>query len=124
MGEIYCKCGLGCLRADYDRAIAAGADLAAQLGKGWKPRVWDSLGWRWSAKSGAQSVSPIFSYRYPLGLDKDAVEKYLAILVFNGKQFITQADQPNDAVGFAVQEARSYFLRAEQELAEFLETTL
>jgi len=44
-------CGRGCTEAEYQRAVRAGAALAARLGKGWKPVVWENLGWHHQAVS-------------------------------------------------------------------------
>jgi hypothetical protein len=46
-GNIYCSsaCGGGCNRKDYDKAVKAGKKWANKLGRGWKYRVWENLGW-------------------------------------------------------------------------------
>lgn len=52
-GRIYCApaCGHGCTYAAYQRAVKAAQRLADRLGKGWKPHVWENLGWHYSAIS-------------------------------------------------------------------------
>ena len=46
-GEIYCSpaCGGGCTKVAHDAAKKQASELAKQLGKGWKPHVWENLGW-------------------------------------------------------------------------------
>ncbi len=46
-GRVYCStaCGSGCTRAAYDSAVKAARKLARRLGKGWKTRVWENMGW-------------------------------------------------------------------------------
>jgi hypothetical protein len=46
-GETYCSpaCGRGCTKTEYDAATKSAADLVARLGPGWKPRVFENLGW-------------------------------------------------------------------------------
>lgn len=53
-------CGGGCLRAAFDLAHSRARALASRLGKGWTPRVWENLGWHFSAinASGKLKVHP------------------------------------------------------------------
>jgi len=44
-------CGRGCTEQEYQQAVSAGAKLAARLGKGWKPVIWENLGWHYQAVS-------------------------------------------------------------------------
>ena len=44
-------CGSGCTEEAYQKARRGGAALAKQLGKGWKPRVWENMGWHFAAVS-------------------------------------------------------------------------
>lgn len=66
-GAIYCApaCGAGCLRSEYNRAVKASAELAAQLGPGWKARVSENLCWHYDAISpcGRLKVSPCTTSR-------------------------------------------------------------
>lgn len=50
-GKTFCSpgCGGGCLRAALDLAHSRARALAGRLGKGWTPRVWENLGWHFSA---------------------------------------------------------------------------
>ena len=45
-------CGRGCTEAEYRKARASGDRLAARLGPAWRSRVWENLGWHFSAVSG------------------------------------------------------------------------
>lgn len=50
-GSIYCapRCGGGCTWEAHLAAKRAGAILARVLGKGWKARIWENLGWHYEA---------------------------------------------------------------------------
>lgn len=80
-GKIYCspRCGAGCTHADYIAAKDAAARLIIRLGKGWKARVWENLGWHWMVSNGAVEVVPHTGYRR-------RVEEYAAW--FQGEQQI------------------------------------
>jgi hypothetical protein len=58
-GAIYCSpaCGANCKKAEFDRATERAAALAARLGSGWRPQVWENLGWHFEVKKGAAAVS-------------------------------------------------------------------
>jgi hypothetical protein len=59
-GEVFCSpaCGHGCKRAAYVKAHARARAIARSLGKGWKPQVWENLGWHWGATRGSARVNP------------------------------------------------------------------
>jgi hypothetical protein len=60
-GTRYCApaCGRGCTRAEYDAAVANAAALVKRLrGTGWKPLVFENMGWHWRAVSGPVQVYP------------------------------------------------------------------
>lgn len=60
-GDVYCApaCGRGCKLEEYDRAVAGAEALAKDLGRGWKVRVWENLGWFFEVSRGGLRVSPI-----------------------------------------------------------------
>ncbi len=55
-----------CLKTEYNRALVEAKKLCALLGKGWKPRVLENIGWHYSASNedGRISVSPIPGFGY------------------------------------------------------------
>lgn len=57
-GLIYCSpaCGGGCTRAAFNKATEQAASLAKKLGKGWRPEVWENLGWHWAVVKGDERV--------------------------------------------------------------------
>lgn len=59
-GEIYCApaCGCGCTKAAFDKATADAAALAARMGDGWVPRVWENLGWHYEVIKGCAELHP------------------------------------------------------------------
>lgn len=50
-GAIYCApfCGYRCTWAAFQKATRDAQALCKRLGKGWQPRVWENLGWHYSA---------------------------------------------------------------------------
>lgn len=58
-GEIYCSpaCGGKCTKGEFDKAHRAAKALCKKMDtKGWKPRVWENLGWHWSIVKGGLTV--------------------------------------------------------------------
>lgn len=67
-GNIYCSpaCGGKCTKAEHDDAQEAGEILAALLGPGWRPRVWENMGWHYSAEiPGARKGHSTIADIYP-----------------------------------------------------------
>lgn len=58
-GEIFCSpaCGGKCKKSAYDKAIQISNEIAAQLGEGWLPKVYENLGWHWKVEKGNLQVS-------------------------------------------------------------------
>jgi len=61
-GVTYCSpgCGRGCTWEEYQAALRGAEELAESLGNGWRPEVWENLGWFFKAESedGTMSVHP------------------------------------------------------------------
>lgn len=57
-GRVFCSpaCGGRCTFAEYTKANKDAENLARTLGAGWKPRVWENLGWHFSAEKADASV--------------------------------------------------------------------
>lgn len=57
-GDVFCSpaCGHKCKKAEYDHAVAAGNALAAMLGTGWEPEVWENGGWYYAVRKGRGEV--------------------------------------------------------------------
>lgn len=53
-GKIYCSsaCGGGCTMLAYASAVKKATALAKRMGKGWKIRVHENLGWYWRVFKG------------------------------------------------------------------------
>jgi hypothetical protein len=109
-GQFYCspRCGGGrfCRKEWYDRAVSEGDALAAVLGDGWAPRVWENLGWHYEVHKGAATVHVHRDHR-------DGTTSYSAWIEARGAhpQIIAHAADPHDALGFAVQDARTLIAR-------------
>ena len=58
-GEVYCApaCGRGCTHAEYLKAQKLAKKLAKQLGGGFKPVVWENMGWHWEVEKNGLNVS-------------------------------------------------------------------
>lgn len=59
-GDMYCSpgCGGRCKKADYDKAVEQAGFVAAALGYGWKPRIFENLGWHYEVNKGQATVTP------------------------------------------------------------------
>ncbi|KKK48897.1 hypothetical protein LCGC14_3140510 [marine sediment metagenome] len=102
-GGVYCSpgCGRGCTKAEYDLAVRDGNALAQRMGEGWVSEVWENLGWHYRAEKGVASVS--FT-RWHSGSE-------YTVYFYTVPPVVTSAETPEDALGFAVQEARGNELR-------------
>lgn len=119
-GEFYCspRCGGGkfCRKEWYDRAVAEGDALAARMGEGWEPHVWENMGWYYSVKKGVVTI------RVSRGNDGEHAS-YSAWIEPNvtidriSLQIIAHGDTPEDALGFATQDARTVIERMREALA-------
>lgn len=58
-GDAYCSpaCGMGCKRAEFDRASELALGIAKRLGGGWKPHVWENTGWHFEVKKGIATIT-------------------------------------------------------------------
>ena len=113
-GLIYCApwCGGRCKKADFDQATTAAA-LAKRLGAGWKAEVWENLGWHWRVeRGGAQIYGPSPGTRDT---------RFMVMLNVGGTQFVAHADEAEDALGFAVQDARTLVSKIEEDLRSLSE---
>jgi hypothetical protein len=102
---IYCSpaCGGRCTKSAFDLATSKAAELAARMGPGWKPNVWENLGWHWQIDKGAVQI---YSPRE---------DGYTAM--FNGiHQFIAKASTPEDALGFLIQDIRTVISKLQSEV--------
>jgi hypothetical protein len=52
-GDTFCApaCGHGCTYQEYERAQISAKTLCENLGPGWKPKVWENMGWHFQAIS-------------------------------------------------------------------------
>lgn len=113
---VFCSnaCGFNCTRHAYDRVVKESDRLAKRLGEGWETRVWDNLGWHYEVHKGVLHVSPNRD-----GSSREGTYKVLGYTAYlNGeKQFLGKAKTPEDAIGFAMQDARTHIARLTQQLA-------
>jgi hypothetical protein len=115
-GGIYCspRCGGRCKRVDYDRAVTDAAALAARMGDGWQPKVWENLGWHWQIEKGTALDGHAVGDAL-LEINPNRGGGYTAW--FQGaKQFIAEGQTPEDALGFLMQDVRTFIRRIEDEL--------
>lgn len=45
-------CGRGCTEEEYQKAKRDAKELCKKLGPGWKPHIWENLGWHFHAVKG------------------------------------------------------------------------
>lgn len=121
MNDITCadRCGFNCKTVAFEQATNEANDLVAKLGSGWKPDVWHNCGWNYAAAKGIARVHP--QRRGSSVHGGWVVTGYSAYLNATGKQFIARAADPNDALGYAVQDARTTIERMKQEFGDLLD---
>lgn len=98
-GTIYCSpaCGGRCKKADYDQAVTDAANLAAGLGDGWKPRVWENMGWHYSAVKDVAAVYAPNRGGYWVSIGGNTTGSAMP-------QFIGEAANPVEAVKIALEQ--------------------
>jgi len=111
-GAVYCSpaCGGGCTHAAHRAASRAAAALAARLGHGWKPRVWENLGWYyaaevptpkgWAGFDGRLEVHPVLT-----GGGKGKPARFVRYDAYLGS-YVGSGRAPEEAVLAAVHDAR------------------
>lgn len=59
--DSYCApwCGFHCHHAAFEQATREAAELAALMGAGWEPRVWENCGWNYDVCNGLAEVHVI-----------------------------------------------------------------
>lgn len=110
-GDVYCapRCGLRCKWIWYENACASANDLCKALGEGWKPRVWENLGWYYTVSRGKFTVS---EHKH------DGAVTFSCSFDSNAKQYyVTCASSAREAVAEAIAEARADIRQLERELA-------
>lgn len=115
-GDRYCSpaCGRGCTKAEYDAAVAGGAALARQLGVGWRPQVWEHLGWHHRA------ISPDGRLKVHPSAVADTYVAYLGSKGQSGGRWSEHGKTPQGAVD----EVRRVALIEVTEAAALLDMTL
>lgn len=110
-GATYCApaCGGGCTVAAHRVAKAAAANLCASLGDDWQPRVWENLGWHYSAISpcGRWKIHP-FIY----GGKIDSYTAFLGDAGSSGGRWAESGKTPRAAMRAtwkAIEAERAYF---------------
>lgn len=98
-GDVYCApaCGFGCKWTAYETAVENASALAAQLGEGWEPRVWENVGWHYSAQTTDRRIKV-----HPGGHDADGtVVSYTAFVSAepsSGGRWVARGSTPRGAV--------------------------
>lgn len=93
-GEIYCSplCGGKCTHAAFEEAHRNAAALCERLGKGWFPRVWENMGWHYSAQKGVAEMH-VTEYRL-----KGRVTTSYSVYFNSVQQTVASATSPEDAL--------------------------
>lgn len=108
-GAIYCApaCGHGCTHAEFKAATAKAKTLCALLSqqsvKGWKPRVWENLGWHYAA------ISPCGRIKvHPLDAGWSGYTAFIGYPESPGGTWTGQAPTPLNAVKKAAAAAKDF----------------
>lgn len=98
-GGIYCSpwCGHNCTKATYDECVKESTALARRMGKGWKPYVWENLGWHYRVFKGGSIAhhTGILEITVRAGCDYTA-------WIQTTPQFIVSSNDPKVALRKAV----------------------
>lgn len=89
-GKVYCApaCGRGCTRAEYNAATRRVHALCKRLGRGWKPHVWENLGWHYSA------ISPCGRWKVHASTFRGKIAGYTAFLGHPGPKWAETGKTP------------------------------
>jgi hypothetical protein len=130
-GGKYCspRCGGAkgyCTKAAFDRATKTSATLAARLGDGWQPRVWENLGWHWEVVKGTVAKDRFDGTGVIVGESSGnytAEFRTTKVVSYDGQcatvtQFFASADSPEEAIGLVRQDVRTFISRVEADLAD------
>lgn len=118
-GAVYCSpaCGGACRRAAFDRAVGESRELARRMGPGWRPDVWENLGWHYAVHKGKARVVPVTTGGHILG--DWTIVGYRAH-ISSAVDVSERASDPENALGFAVQSARGKSRQIAQDLNDIL----
>lgn len=126
-GKVYCSpwCGIGCTRAAFERATREANELCALLGDGWRPRVWENLGWFYAAERGPDvgSAQRAFCEVHPSTRGSTitadwTVAGYTIFLNVQPKVVLSDVVDPVDGVHVAIHQARTHVQRTNALLEE------
>ncbi|TPL42663.1 MULTISPECIES: hypothetical protein [unclassified Mesorhizobium] len=133
-GPFYCspRCGGGkfCRHEWYVAAKRNAEALAARMGDGWQVKIWENLGWHYTVEKGHVTIHVNEDRNAPF--DPQAgypVRSYSAwiqpgvVIADHVIQIIEAAENPEDALGFAVQAARTAMSRMAAALEALHEVT-
>ncbi|RUU74744.1 hypothetical protein [Mesorhizobium sp. M7A.F.Ca.MR.362.00.0.0] len=127
-GPYYCspRCGGGkfCRHEWYEAAKRNAEALASRMGDGWKVEVWENLGWHYLVQKGCVTIHINEDRNQPFDRKNGyPVRSYSAwiqpgvVISDHVLQIIESAQTPEDALGFAVQAARTAMSRMGEALA-------
>jgi len=89
--------------------------MAEKMGSGWEPHVWENGGWNASAQ---KATARIMQRTEGSKTANEYEVVGYACYINTEKQFIAEAETPQDAFGFAVQDAWTFTRRIEQQLED------
>jgi hypothetical protein len=120
LGDRYCSpaCGRGCTWAEYQAARKAAAALVRQLGRGWRAKVWENLGWHYSAESvdGSMTVSSFGSKGGPFSA---FFERKVVPFNFSRGNWVAAGATPHAAVEAVIQIAEAEIATIQEALAAY-----
>lgn len=103
--QLHCdmqKCGAGCTEAEYQAACSESKATADKMGRGWRPRVWENLGWHWDlryAQSGLQLHPSTVDGRWTAFLNAPSR--------MPGGKWVEDGRTPAEAIGAVLATART-----------------
>lgn len=103
-GDTFCApaCGHGCTVQEYERAKISAKTLCENLGPGWKPNVWENLGWHFNAISSCGRLKV-----HTDGLLSRSFRAYLGEASSSGGRWAERGSTPKAAVAAVKSKARA-----------------
>jgi len=121
-GDKYCApaCGAGCTYDQYEWAKQCGHALVAMLdSNNFKPRIWENLGWHYSAttKDDNHEEGDFFIQVYDYNQERQV--KYWVDIQVGGRQYTGHFDCPNEGINSLMTQLMSDVMKMQLALNKY-----
>ncbi len=116
-GLVYCApaCGANCTFEAFEKAKQDAAALCERMGKGWKPRVWENMGWYYEAQKGCASVHPDRDGEYTVFINSTVLHNPPSKMGYM-TQFIVSGKDPKKAFAQALKKGHAFVAAVTKDL--------